>query len=342
MPGFASDNTSGVHPRVLAAITAVNKDHVPAYGDDPHTARAIKRLREAFDADAEVLFCFGGTGANVVALASLVRQHEAVLCADTAHIWNDECGAPERFLGSKLIALPSRDGKLRPSDLEVALRPGRGVHRAVPRVISITQPTEWGTLYTAGEIRALADLAHEHGLALHVDGARYANAVAALDCSLADLSHRAGVDVLSFGGTKNGLLGAEAVLWFDRARADTAAFARKQAMQLASKMRFLAAQFEAYMEDELWRRLAGHANAMAARLATRVADVPGLEFVHPPSCNLLFPRLDHEALETLQAAFYFYTWDERAAIARWITSFDTDPADVDDFAVAVRSAMTNV
>ncbi|MGE0485845.1 MAG: low specificity L-threonine aldolase [Gammaproteobacteria bacterium] len=339
--GFASDNTSGVHPRALAAIAAANTGHVPAYGDDPWTARAGEALRTAFDCDAEVLFCFGGTGANVVGLASVTRPHQSVLCADCAHVWTSEGGAPERFLGAKLVPLPSRHGKLDLATVQTALKPGRGVHQVRPRALTITQPTEWGTLYSAGEIRALAELVHAHDMVLHVDGARFANAAAAAGATLADCAPRLGVDVLSFGGTKNGLLGAEAVLLFDRTLAADAAWQRKQATQLASKMRFLAAQFVAYLEDELWRELASHANAMAARLAATLDGVAGLEFVCPVETNQLFPRLPPAALAALQADWYFYAWDEARSIARWITSFDTRADDVDAFAADVRTAVAD-
>lgn len=336
--GFASDNASGVHPRVLAALAEANVDHAIAYGADPWTARAEDALRTAFDADAEILLTFGGTGANVIGLAAVMRPFDAVLCAASAHLNNDECAAAERFIGSKLIPVEHDYGRITPAALEPHLGPTRGVHHARPRVVSVTQPTEWGTLYTVAELRALAAFAHAHDLLLHVDGARFANAAAALDVSFAELGPRAGVDVLSLGGTKNGLMGAEAVLFFDRALAADAAYTRKQGMQLASKMRFLAAQFLAYLEDELWRELAAHANAMAARLASGTRGAPGVEFVCPVACNLLFPRLPPAALAPLQDTFAFYTWDAPRSIARWVTSFDTTAEDVDTFAAAVHAA----
>lgn len=336
--GFASDNTAGVEPRVLAAIAAANTGHAPPYGDDPWSTRAAAALCEAFGHDAEVLFCFGGTGANVIALASVTRPYEAVLCTESAHVWTSECAAPERFIGAKLVPLPATAGKLELATLAAALAtPARGVHHARPRVVTITQPTEWGTLYTAQEIRALADLAHAHGLLLHVDGARFANAAAALGASLGECAPHLGVDLLSFGGTKNGLLGAEAVLVFDRALAAEAAWHRKQVTQLASKMRFLAVQFSAYLDDELWRELASHANAMAARLATALADC--VEFACPVETNQLFPRLPAGVRTALQERWYFYTWDEQRSIARWITAFDTTADEVDAFAADVRRTL---
>lgn len=336
--GFASDNAAGVHPRVLEAIAEANADHALAYGADAWTQRAEDALRSAFDADAEVLLTFGGTGANVVGLATVMRGWDAVLCAGSAHLENDECAAAERFIGGKLVAVEHDYGRVTPETLAAHVGPTRGVHHARPRVVSITQPTEWGTLYTLGEMRALADFAHDHGLLLHVDGARLANAAAALGAELADLGARAGVDVLSFGGTKNGLLGAEAVLIFDRALAADAAYARKQAMQLASKMRFLAAQFLAILEDGLWRRLAARANACAARLAGGVRDLPCVEIVCDSPCNMVFPRLPAPAM-ALGETFGFYTWDHARSIARWVTAFDTTDDDVDALVRAVTDAV---
>lgn len=337
--GFASDNASGVHPRVLEAIAAANDGHALGYGNDAWTAAATTAVQEAFDCEAEVLFCFGGTGANVIALAAATRRHEAVLCADCAHIWNDECAAPERFLSGKLIPVTATQGKLTPAALAPWTAAGRGVHRAPPRVLSLTQPTEWGTLYTPDELRALSEFAHAQGWVVHVDGARFANAAAALDLSLAELAPGCGVDVLSFGGTKNGLLGAEAVVFFDTALGADAAYARKQATQLASKMRFLAAQFSAYLADDLWRELAAHANAMARRLADRLDGLPGVEMTCPVEVNMLFPRLPEAALAALAARFDFHVWDASRGIARLLTSFDTSAADVDAFADTLRDAL---
>ncbi|MEQ8230707.1 MAG: beta-eliminating lyase-related protein [Gammaproteobacteria bacterium] len=334
--GFASDNASGVHPRVLEAIAAANRGHALAYGNDPWTADAIAAVRSAFDCDAEVLFCFGGTGANVVALGALTQRHEAVLCTDCAHIWNDECAAPEHFLGGKLIPVPSHQGKLTPAALAPWTAPGRGVHHAPPRVLSLTQPTEWGTLYTPDELRELCTFAHEHGWWVHVDGARFANAAAALGLSLAALGPGCGVDVLSFGGTKNGLLGAEAVVFFDPRLGAAAAWTRKQSTQLASKMRFLAAQFSAYLEDELWRELATHANTMARRAAAGLDGV--IRFAVPVEVNMLFPRLPAAAITPLAERFEFHVWDAERGIARWLTSFDTTSEDVDALVAAVRAA----
>lgn len=336
---FASDNGAGVHPAVLAAIGDANRGHASAYGNDAWTANASDVLRAAFGGAAEILFTFGGTGANVVALATITRRYDAILCADSAHILNSECAAVEHFCGGKLLPVATVDGKLSPALLAPALGPTRGVHHARPRVVSITQPTEWGALYSIDELRALTNFAHAQDLLVHVDGARYANAAAALGVSLAAMSAEVGVDVLSFGGTKNGLLGAEAVVVFDPTLALEAAYARKQATQLASKMRFIAAQFLAYLDNELWRELASHANAMAARLAGQLEMTTDLEFVCPVQTNMLFPRLPRRVLEALQRDHYFYTWRDSDAVARWVTSFDTTCDDVDQFASAVKTAL---
>lgn len=335
---FASDNAAGIHPRVLAAIVEANSGHALAYGDDDWTRRAAEALRTAFDADAEVLFAFGGTGANVLGLAAVMRRHQSVLCADSAHLWTSECAAPEQAFGGKVVPLPHRQGKLTVALLEPALGPTRGVHHAQPRVVSVSQPTEWGTLYTPAEISELAEFIHSRGLLLHVDGARFANAAAALGQPLSALGRACGIDILTFGGTKNGLMGGEAVLFFDRALAHEAAYARKQATQLASKMRFISAQFLAYLEGDLWRELALQANAMATRLAGALDTLPAVEFLCPVQCNMLFPRLPPHALASLREDYHFYAWDEQASIARWLTAFDTTAADVDAFAAAVRAA----
>ncbi|TDJ64210.1 MAG: aminotransferase class V-fold PLP-dependent enzyme [Proteobacteria bacterium] len=333
---FASDNTSGIHPEIFAAIDRANRGSVKAYGEDPYTESATAALRTTFGGRAEVYFTFGGTGANVIAIASMARSFEAVFCAECSHLWSDECAAPEKFFGGKLVPVPAVDGKINPAVVAATMGENRGVHHAAPKVISITQPTEWGTIYRPAEIQALADYAHTHGLLLHVDGARLANAAAALDSSLAAISSDVGVDVLSFGGTKNGLMGGEAVVFINPDLARHTDYLRKQATQLASKMRFIAVQFEALLHDELWRRNADHANAMAARLAAAVSDIDGVEMTCPVEINALFPRLAPSYIAPLQQQCVFYLWDADASIARWMTSFDTTAADVDTFATLIR------
>ncbi len=336
---FASDNTAGAHPAVLEAIARANRGHAPAYGDDPLTARAVERFREHLGPDVAVFFVFGGTAANVLGLQAVLASHEAVICADLAHINVDECGAPEKFIGCKLLPLPAPDGKLTPEGVRSRLR-GIGVpHHVQPRVVSVTQATEYGTVYRPDELRTLAEVAHGNGLLLHMDGARLANAAASLGLPLRALTGEVGVDLLSFGGTKNGLLGAEAVVFFDRERARAFPFIRKQGMQLASKMRFLAAQLDALLADDLWLRNARCANAMARRLAERVAGIPEIRLTQPVEANAVFAVVPPAVVRRLQAEYHFYLWDERRSEVRWMTSFDTTEADVDAFADAIRRAV---
>ncbi len=339
MKSFGSDNHSGVHPAVLDAIVAANAAHAVAYGDDPVTGRAVDLLKAMFGEMADVYFVFNGTGANVLALKTLTRSYEAVVCAATAHIWTDECGAPERQTGCKLLPVATPDGKLTPARVLPQLQGFGFPHHSQPRVISISQPTELGTLYTVDEIRALADLAHQYGMYLHVDGARFGNAVAALGVSPREMIVDTGVDVLSFGGTKNGLMLGEAVVFFDPMLSENAMYERKQAMQLASKMRFVSAQFEAYLTDGLWLNLATHSNALARRLAEGVSRIEGVELTQPTQVNGVFARVPRAAIERLQRDYFFYVWDEARDEVRWMTSFDTTEAEVDDFLNAIRQAL---
>lgn len=336
---FASDNNAGVHPEVIAALERANQGHVRAYGDDPWTERAIARMREHFGKDAEVHFVFGGTGANVLGLQCVMQPYHAVVCPETAHIAVDECGAPERFTGCKLIAIATPDGKLRPDQLDPLMHHQGDQHHAQPRVVSVSQATELGTVYRPEELRALSDRAHEHGMLLHVDGARLANAAVSLGVPLRATTTDAGVDVLSFGGTKNGLMGAEAVVFLNGTRAPDFKFVRKSGMQLASKMRFLAAQFEALLADDLWKRSAEHANRMAQRLARAVGGIDGVRLARPVEANGVFVFLPRAAIAPLQERSFFYVWDEATCECRWMTSFDTTEADVDGFAKSVREVV---
>jgi threonine aldolase len=334
---FASDNASGVHPEVLAAIGAANTGHALAYGDDPVTPRAVEALRQLFGTPAEVVFTWGGTGANVVGLQCLLAPYEAVICPDTAHINVDECGAPERFTGSKLLAVPTPDGKLRPELVEGRLHALGDMHHVQPKVVSITQSTEMGTLYSVDEIAALADTAHRHGLRLHLDGARIANAAAALGGDIRAFTVDAGVDVLTFGGTKNGMMYGEAVVFLDPELGRAARFVRKQAGQLPSKMRFVSAQFEALLADGLWLANATHANEMARVLADRVEGIAGVELQRAPAVNSVFVTVPAAALAALQAWSFFWEWDPANTEVRWMTSFDTTADDVELFADGVAS-----
>jgi threonine aldolase len=338
MKGFASDNYAGAHPEVLAAITDANAAHAVAYGNDPWTARAEELLREHFGEQAKPYLVWNGTGANVCILRAMCRPWQAVICAESAHINVDEGGAPEYLVGSKLIDLPTPDGKLTPELVGPAIARVGDEHAVQPRVISITQTTELGTLYTPGEIGALADLAHANGMYLHVDGARLANAAAALDLPLRTFTTDVGVDAVSFGGTKNGMLAGEAVVLLAPELAEGFAWIRKQSMQLASKNRFLAAQFVAMLEGDLWLRSARAANAMGARLAAAVAEVPGVRVTQTNQANVVFAILPAAVTEAVQAEFPFDVWDEATGEVRWRCSWDTEPAEVDAFAAALRAA----
>ena len=335
--GFASDNSATIHPDVLAAIARVNVGHAFGYGHDDYTLSVQERVAGTFAPDASAFFVFNGTGANVVSLRAACRRFEGVICAETAHLNVDECGAPEAIAGLKLLLAPGVDGKLTPEAVESRIARIGDEHAVQPRAVSISQCTELGTLYTVAEIRELADVAHERDLVLHVDGARLCNAAAALGVSLAEVA--AGADVVSFGGTKNGLLGAEAIVLLNPQLAHDFLYIRKQSMQLASKMRFLAAQFDALLTDDLWLRCAGNANAMASRLVGALVGVPGLAITRPVETNAVFATLPLAVTESLQRDFPFYTWDEAASEVRWMCSWDTTEEDVDEFAAAVRGAL---
>ncbi len=337
--GFASDNNATIHPEVLAAIARVNVGHVLGYGHDRVTDGVLASFAEHFGAHARTYLVFNGSAANVLSLRAACRPWQAAICAEVAHLNVDECGAPEGIAGVKLLTAATEHGKLTPELADALIARVGDEHAVQPRVVSISQCTELGTVYTAAEVGALADLAHRRGLFLHMDGARLANAAVALGCSLRDLSTDVGVDVLSFGGTKNGLLGAEAVVILAPELAEGFQYLRKQSLQLASKMRFLAAQFDALLGDRLWLRCAGHANAMAARLAHAVDGIPGLTVTQPVQTNAVFATLPESACGSLQARFPFYVWDERRTEVRWMCSWDTTEEDVDRFAAAIREAL---
>jgi threonine aldolase len=334
---FGSDNHSGAHPEVIRAIAAVNFGDSPPYGEDDWSQRATEDLAAAFGA-RDAIFVFNGTAANVLGISLMLRPYQAVICAESSHLNIDECGATEQILGNKLLTVPTPDGKLTP-DLIVPRLTGRGdVHRAQPRVVQIAQVTELGTCYTLEEIRQLSDFCRAEGLYLHMDGARLANAAAYLGCELADLA--AGVDVLSFGGTKNGAVAAEAVIVMREELVTDGPFLRKQQMQLGSKMRFTAAQFAALMDDKLWLRSAQHANAMAERLAAGVSEIPGVSIRYPVESNAVFAALSAERIATLQREWIFHTWIESENVVRWMTAFDTTEEDIDAFLDAIRAGGT--
>ena len=338
MKSFASDNYAPAHPEVIAAVAAANDGHAVAYGADPWTARAVQALRAHFGPAAKPLLVFNGTGANIVCLRAGCRPWEAVICAESAHVNVDEGGAPERIAGVKLLTVPTADGKLTPDGVRARVTRIGDEHAVQPRLVTISQSTELGTCYAPGELAELAAVAHELGLLLHVDGSRLANAAAGIGCELAQLTTEVGVDLLSLGGTKNGMMLGEAVVFLDPSLAHGARHLRKQTLQLASKGRFLAAQFIAMYEGDLWRRCASHANAMAARLAERLADLPDVRITQAVQANAVFAILPRRAADEVRAVWPFYDWDGRTGEARLMCAWDTSERDVDAFAQALADA----
>lgn len=336
---FASDNNAGVHPQVLKAISAVNEGHVVGYGDDPYTESAVREFKRHFGNDIEVFFVFNGTAANCLSLKALTNSYEAVICAEGAHIYVDECGAPEKLTGCKLLPIVTSDGKLTVEAVRSACHGIGDQHHVQPRVVSITQATEVGTVYKPDELLRLARFAHEHNMFLHVDGARIANAAAALNLNLRESTRDLGVDVLSFGATKNGGMGVEAVVFFDPKLAANFKHYRKQGMQLASKMRYLSAQFQALFRHDLWLKNARHANRMAQLLARTISKVPRVKIVHPVEANAVFVQIPRSAIAKLQKRYFFYPWVEEQSVVRWMCSWDTTEADVKTFAQFLRKTL---
>jgi threonine aldolase len=334
---FASDNAAGVSPEVLEALVEANAGPALAYGEDPWTRRAEQALRDLFDAPIEALFCWGGTGANVVGLAAVLQPWQAVLATDTAHIVVDECGAPTRFTGSTIAPIAHRDGKLEPDHLDPYLHWLGSEHHPQPAVVSISQATEMGTLYSVDEIAALSDKAHANGLLVHLDGARIANAVVALDADVRTMVRDAGVDLMTFGLTKDGAMYGETVVFLRPELAERAAFVRKQAGQLSSKTRYIAVQVLALLDGDLWLRNAAHANAMATRLASHVSDIPGVGVAVAPAVNFVFAQVPASAIVPLQEWSFFWEWDLGISLVRWMTSFATTDADVDRFAAGISA-----
>ena len=339
---FASDNNAGVHPEVLKAVGEANRGHAVGYGDDPYTQSVVQKFKQRFGSDAEVFFVFNGTAANCLSLKALTNTYHAVICGEAAHIYTDECGAPEKFTGCKLLPVPVTNGKLTVESVSQAYHGIDDPHHVQPRVISITQATEVGTVYKPDEIKALARFAHKHGMFLHVDGARIANAAASLGQTLRQATRDLGVDVLSFGGTKNGALGAEAVIFFDQKLGDQKLsdkklghdflYLRKQGMQLASKMRFISAQFDALLTGDLWLKSAQHANRMARLLDKLLRGIPQVKIVYQVEANGVFAKIPRAAIAKLQKRYFFYVWNEQQSVVRWMCSFDTTEQDVKEFA----------
>jgi threonine aldolase len=338
---FASDNNAGVHPKILEALAAVNQGHAVGYGDDPYTKAAVRLFKQHFGDDIEVFFVFNGTAANCLSLKALTEPYHAVICAEAAHIYTDECGAPEKFTGCKLIPIPAGDGKLTVESVGHAYHGIGDQHHVQPRVVSITQATEMGTVYKPREVRDLARFAHDRSMFLHMDGARIANAAVSLGLTLREATRDLGVDVLSFGGTKNGGMGAEAVVFFDRRLCRDFLYLRKQGMQLASKMRYIAAQFEALLSDHLWRKNAEHSNAMAVLLEKELKKIRKVKIVYPVDANGVFAQIPRQAIAKLQQRYFFYVWNEEQSVVRWMCSFDTTEEDVKQFAKFVAENVSS-
>ncbi len=338
--GFASDNNSGVHPEILAALGKANEGHCLAYGSDEYTERAIKKIQSLFKSKPDVFFVFNGTAANVLALSSMTEQFHAVLCTENAHIHVDECGAPERFTGCKLVTAPSPDGKLTTAMLDKMYFGVGDQHHVQPRVVSVSQSTEMGTVYSPAELQALADWAHSRKMFLYVDGARIANAVSSRNVSISAMLEDTGVDAFSFGGTKNGLLLGEAVVFLNKELAESFKYRRKQAMQLSSKMRYLACQFETMLENDLWLKAAAHSNRMAKLLEKEMREVPGVRITQKVEANGVFAVIPKDAIPKLQAKSFFYVWNPLISEVRWLCSWDTTESDIRDFAESAKALLS--
>jgi len=338
---FASDNWSGVCPEIMEALQQANAGHVEAYGEanDIYTQKAIEKFRERFGKNIYVFFVYNGTAANVLGISHLLRSYQAVISAKSAHMNEDECGAPEKFSGSKILEIETEDGKIRPGEIEPFLHSIGFQHHVQPRIISISEVTEKGTVYSPEEIKALADFAHSHNLLLHMDGARISNAAVALNITFRALTTDAGVDVLSFGGTKNGLMFGETVVFFDKALARDFEYTRKQGMQLHSKMRFISAQFTRYLTDDLWKKNAETANQMAKLLEKRLRSLPQLKITRSVDANGVFVIIPPEIIPRLQQHYFFHIWDESTSEVRLMCSWDTTGADIDGFTQVLENIL---
>lgn len=334
---FASDNYAGIHPDILNAIQAANHDPEPAYGGDKYTTQAITQFQKQFGKNIDVYFVFNGTAANVTSLLALMQSYQAVICSEKAHIQMDECGAPEKFTGSKLLLIPNSNGKITVDKISPWLERVGDQHHVQPKVISISQSTEYGTVYKPNEIKDLADFAHSRGMFLHMDGARISNAAASLNVPLRAITTDVGVDVLSFGGTKNGMMIGEAVIFFNQELGKNFQFIRKQAMQLASKMRFISVQFEALLTNNLWHNNANHANKMARLLAEQLAKFPAIKLTQPVEANGIFAVFPRDLINHLLESFHFYVWNERMDEVRLMTSFSTTESEVSEFSNRVEN-----
>ncbi len=338
--GFASDNNAGVHPEIFKAMLACNNGHAVGYGDDLYTERAVRAIRNHFGDTTEAYFVFNGTAANVVGLKNITQSFNSIICAETAHIEEDECGAPEYFTGCKLLPVSANNGKIDPESINHHLKGFDFEHHSQPKVLSITQATEMGTVYSVEEIRELADFVHEKGLLLHMDGARLANAAVSLGLDMVDITRNAGVDVLSLGATKNGAMYGEAILLFTPGLSDYFKYFRKQSMQLASKMRYISVQFESLLTNDLWRKNASHANQMARLLYDRVKGISGVKVTSEVESNGVFAVIPPEIIPRLQEEFFFYVWDDKTSEVRWMTSWDTQVEDIERFGKLLESLIS--
>lgn len=334
--GFGSDNHAGVHPKILSSLFEANQGHAPSYGTDEWTSKAAEKFKEHFGAQAQVFFVFNGTAANVTALRALARPYQSVFCTDVAHINVDECGAPEYLAGCKLVSLPSVDGKLTLSELEKAFIRRGDQHFSQTQILSLTQPTELGTVYSLSEMKELIGWAKERQLKIHIDGARLANAAAALKLSFKEFTTDLGIDVVSFGGTKNGLMMGEAVVFLNKDLARDFKYIRKQSGQLPSKGRFIACQFLTYFENNLWREIADHSLQSAQDLYSAVCTIPGVEVTQKPQSNAVFAKIPSAWVKPLREKYFFYVWNENTFECRWMTSWDTQPSDIHGFAKALK------
>ena len=337
--GFASDNHSGIHPDILKAIISVNVGHARAYGDDEYTIRAINKLKEFFGNNIDVYFVYNGTAANILGIKTITESFNSIICADTAHLFVHECCGPEKFTGCKLITIPAIDGKLTIDKIKPHIVGFGDPHRAQPKVISITQPTELGTVYTPNEIKELSDFAHKNRMLIHMDGARLCNAAAYLNIELKDITKNVGVDVLSFGGTKNGMMFGEAVIFLTSNLSNNFIYIRKQGMQLASKMRFISAQFEAFLSNDLWLKNAKHSNQMAQYLYREIEGIPQIKITQKVETNAIFAVMPKKFIPILQKKYFFHKLNEQTAEVRWMCSFDTNERDVMNFADIIKKTI---
>ena len=333
---FGSDNHSGVHPEIMKSIEIANTGYAAAYGEDKYTNRAIKKFKEHFGKEIDVYLLYNGTATNILGLKTVTASFNSIICAETAHLTVHECCGPEKFIGCKLITIPTPDGKLTVDLIKPYLVGFGDVHMAQPRVISITQSTELGTVYTTNEIKKLADFAHNNNMLLHIDGARLSNAAASLNCNLKEITADVGVDLLSFGGTKNGMMFGEAVIFFKKNLSKNFEFYRKQGMQLASKMRFISAQFEAFLSNNLWLKNAKHANKRTKLLEKQIKKIPKVKITQKVEVNAIFATITKKYIEALKKKYFFHVFDEEKSEVRWMCSFDTTEKEVYNFAETIK------